>query len=44
MKRPPPRTAEDPREFNEYIIDDDIDSDHVCQGFYWVVLYELAII
>jgi hypothetical protein len=29
-KRPPPGTAEDPEEFDEYIIDDYIDSDHVC--------------
>lgn len=36
-KRLPFRVVEDPREFNEYIIDDNIDSDHVCQGFYWVL-------
>jgi hypothetical protein len=29
-KRPPPKVAEDPGEFDEYIIDDYIDSDHVC--------------
>jgi hypothetical protein len=29
-KRTPPKAAEDPDEFDEYIIDDYIDSDHVC--------------
>jgi len=29
-KRAPPKVAEDPGEFDEYIIDDYIDSDHVC--------------
>jgi hypothetical protein len=29
-KRAPPKAAEDPDEFYEYIIDDYIDSDHVC--------------
>jgi len=29
-KRAPPKVAEDPEEFDEYIIDDYIDSDHVC--------------
>ena len=29
-KRAPPMVAEDPEEFDEYIIDDYIDSDHVC--------------
>jgi len=29
-KRAPPRAAEDPQEFDDYIIDDYIDSDHVC--------------
>jgi len=29
-KRAPPRVAEDSEEFDEYIIDDYIDSDHVC--------------
>lgn len=29
-KRPPPKVAEDPDGFDEYIIDDYIDSDHVC--------------
>ena len=29
-KRPPPKVAEDPGEFDEYIIDDYIDCDHVC--------------
>lgn len=28
-KRPPPKVAEDPQGFDEYIIDDYIDSDHV---------------
>jgi hypothetical protein len=29
-KRAPPKVAEDPEGFDEYIIDDYIDSDHVC--------------
>ena len=29
-KRPPPKVAEEPDEFDEYIIDDYIDCDHVC--------------
>jgi hypothetical protein len=29
-KRAPPKAAEDPDEFDGYIIDDYIDSDHVC--------------
>ena len=29
-KRPPPKAAEDPEGFDEYIIDDYIDCDHVC--------------
>jgi len=29
-KRAPPKIAEDPQEFDDYIIDDYIDSDHVC--------------
>ena len=29
-KRAPPKVAEDPAGFDEYIIDDYIDSDHVC--------------
>jgi len=29
-KRPPPKVAEDPEEFDEYIIDDYINCDHVC--------------
>jgi len=29
-KRPPPKVAEDPDDFDEYIIDDYIDCDHVC--------------
>jgi len=29
-KRAPPKVAENPEEFDEYIIDDYIDSDHVC--------------
>ena len=29
-KRPPPKVAEDPEGFDEYIIDDYIDCDHVC--------------
>jgi hypothetical protein len=29
-KRSPPKVAEDPNGFDEYIIDDYIDSDHVC--------------
>jgi hypothetical protein len=29
-KRAPPKAAEDPAEFDDYIIDDYIDSDHVC--------------
>ena len=29
-KRAPPKVAEEPIGFDEYIIDDYIDSDHVC--------------
>ena len=29
-KRAPPKVAEDPQEFDDYIIDDYVDSDHVC--------------
>ena len=29
-KRPPPKAAEETHEFDEYIIDDRIDCDHVC--------------
>ncbi len=29
-KRAPPKAAEDPVGFDEYIIDDYIDSDHAC--------------
>jgi hypothetical protein len=29
-KRPPPEVSEDPEEFDEYIIDDYVDCDHVC--------------
>jgi len=43
-KRAPPRVAEDSEEFDEYIIDDYIDSDNMCLGFCWVVLYESAAI
>jgi hypothetical protein len=42
-KRSPPKIGKDPNETGEYIIDDYIDSDHVCQGFYRVVLYRPAI-
>jgi len=42
-KRASPKAAEEPAEFDEYIIDGSIDSDHVCQGFYWAVLYEPAV-
>ena len=43
-KRAPPKVAEDPAGFDEYIIDDYIDSDNMCLGFCWVVLYEPAAI
>jgi hypothetical protein len=29
-KRPPPKVVEYPEEFDEYIIDDHVDCDHVC--------------
>jgi hypothetical protein len=40
-ERPPPWAAEDPGEFEYCIIDDYIDSDHVCQCF---LFYRPAII
>ena len=35
-KRQPPKVAENPDGPREYIIDDYIDCDHVCQGFHRV--------